>query len=164
MKAAKEKWIPCTSMFPDYEICLGPFIAIRRNNTSRGSFTGKRIAIQHYRNEFWATLYNRHGEAKRVNIVDMAKFANVAEWKRKGGKAQPKGKSEPARVPVAVSKPVRVPEPPKPTREQLLRYLEEVERSQCADSVKRRQIREIREQLAVLDGEGELKLQHTTSI
>jgi hypothetical protein len=153
VKQAKEKWVPCTATFPDYEICLGPVIAIRRVKTAQGSYKGKTIAIQHYRNQFWATLYNRFGEAKRVNVLDMANWASTAEWKRLGGKT---ANPEPVRTEwKKPPQPVQPVEPPKPvTRERLLSQIAEVERSHYADSVKRREIRELQAKLAALNEVG----------
>ena len=154
MKEAAEKWIPCTSTFPDYEICLGPFIAIRRVKAAQGSFKGKRIAIQLYKGQFWATLYDRFAKAKRVNILDMSKWASAAEWKRKGGKAEQKaerksdGICKPSRL--AASQPT-APPPPKPSRAVIEGWIRDIQTGDYAAFVKRNKVAEYKAMLAELD-------------
>jgi hypothetical protein len=162
MKEAAEKWIPCTATFPDYEICLGPIISIRRVKACQGSFKGKRIAIQHYRKQFWATMYNRFGVAKRVNILDMASWASAAEWKRKGGTAEPRAaECKPERKWIAASQapPPAPPPKPKPTREVIEGWIRDLYAEDCAAFVKRNKLAVYEAMLADLDRAGEPGLQ-----
>jgi len=151
MKAA-EKWIPCTATFPDYEICLGPTIAVKRNRGIRGSYKGKIVSIQHYKGQFWATLYDRFGKAKRVNILDMAGWASAAEWKRKGGKSKPKAATldepKPERKWIAASQP-SAPTPLPPTREQIRAWMLDVQGDEfMLDHIKHRKLAEYKKMLA----------------
>jgi hypothetical protein len=160
MKAA-EKWVPCTASFPDYDICLGPTIIIRRNRGIRGSYKGKIVAIQHYKNQLWATMYDRFAKARRVNVLDLANWSAAAEWKRKGGKKAEKT-VKPKRV--AASQPVPAPPPPpKPTREQIRAWMLAIQGDEfLADHIKLRKLAEYKQMLADLAGESGLQLDAVT--
>ena len=158
MKEAKEKWVPCTSTFPDYEICVGPVISIRRVKTAQGSYKGKTIAIQLYRGQFWATLYNRFGKATRVNILDMAKWSSAAEWKREHGTTE---ETEPAptintwRQQIAerqkTAAPNPTPAPPPPTAKEIRGWMLEIQGDpNMLDSVKFRKLAEFKKMLTDL--------------
>jgi hypothetical protein len=157
---AAEKWIPCTATFPDYEICLGPTIAIKRNRGVQGSYKGKIVSIQHYKGQFWATLYDRFGKAKRVNILDMAGWASAAEWKRRG-RSKPKAETaktdqKTGRKWIAASQPV--PAPPKPTRAAIEGWIRDIQAGDYAAFVKRNKVAEYEAMLAELDAEERLPL------
>src|SRR4051794_22217397 len=154
MKEAAEKWIPCTSAYPDYEICISRIISIRRVKAAQGSYRGKRISIQYYKKHFWATLYNRHGEAKRVNILQMAEWAASAEWKRSGcpkGEKPVTGKRAAATVAPSVALPSPPAVAPKPTRETIKKWIAEVYRAEYAPSVENREIARLQAMLAELE-------------
>jgi hypothetical protein len=79
---AVEKWIPCTTTFPSYQVCVSPFIAIKRVAGGRGARRGKFLTISWFKGTAYVEMSDRFQKRHRVNFNQIVEWSLAAEWRR----------------------------------------------------------------------------------